>query len=76
MNILEVIKKLDGRTDVWFRPISWRQLGCAYALRPNDERIDFVPTAHGGQLAHFPYLYDVLGEWEIVNPHDVVSEKG
>jgi hypothetical protein len=75
MNLIEVVEELDGRHDMWFRPISMRDTGYAYSINPeNKDYVQFVPTLHGGIPASFPRVIDILYEWEIVKPQDVLKE--
>lgn len=47
-----------------------RGKGAAFCVEM--KRVQFVPTARGGQPARFPDADDICGEWEVVSP-DVVN---
>lgn len=70
MNLLEAIQ---GAGENWFRSIGWH--GSAfYVHRPSglihkESKVD-------GDICKFPlFEFQALGEWEIVTPEQVLSER-
>lgn len=72
MKLHEVLEKLDGNTELWFRPVSWKGWSSAFALTPYGHTA-LVPTSRGG---HTSMTYDaslLKGDWEIVTADQVLN---
>lgn len=58
----------------WFRPVSLRGSGIAYCIKGG--YLHCVPSASGGILGAPNKADSLRGEWEILSPDDVLSERG
>lgn len=57
--------------DVWFRPASYKGIRYAWTTRGiNTER---VPGPGGGVTHMTCSVADLAGDWEIVDPYDVIE---
>lgn len=70
MNLLEAIEQAG---DNWFRPVHWKNSGMAYQLSGDS----FVVRAnhHDGIYGLNLAVSTITGEWEIVTPEQVMSER-
>jgi hypothetical protein len=71
MKLHEAIEALTA--DHWFRPVSWRGSGVAYAVKEGHSF--FVPSSRGGIEGMTGDLNDLAGEWELTTPDDVLGER-
>lgn len=63
-----------NRESIWARPVSWRGLGMALDYNTENERLDVVPFfAHPHSYA--PTLDELIEEWELVDPFNVLEER-
>jgi len=79
MTFLEALKEARENTNTWFRPISWRKYGQAFAVTKRErisliEEIILVPSSHGGLRAAFPEPGCFFEEWETTNAYIVNNE--
>lgn len=72
MKLHEVLEKLDGNTELWFRPISWKGRESAYTL-DGGGCTKYVPTSFGGNISMTPSITLLKGDWEIVTPDQVLN---
>ena len=74
MKIHEAISRVGDDLGFWFRPVTWKGRGEAFAL-DHQRRTHRVPTARGGDL-HMTHNADILaGDWEVVTPDEVLEER-
>lgn len=69
MKFSEAIEKAGE--EFWFRPVSWRNTGTAYAVI--DGYVMIVPFI-SYSVASFPKAKCLLADWEVLSPEDVISE--
>lgn len=71
MKIHEVLKNVGSDLNKWFRPVSFRGMGTAFAVKHGV--IVFVPSSEGGIRATLT-ASQLMEDWEIVDPDDVLDE--
>lgn len=71
MKLHEVFTPYVMSGKVWFRPRGWKKQ--AYAVK--NECTYLVPHGEGGVLGMTPDTFYLAGEWELVEPEDVLDEK-
>ena len=74
MNLLEAIKGAQD-TGRWFRPVSWKNYGEAFAISAEGDWTELVPTSKGGKAFMTSTIAGLMGEWELVTPEEVCNEK-
>lgn len=73
MNILDAISAISiSEGKLWCRPISWK--GSVEALTLKNDELLLVPTLKGGSRYSLNYIEDIITEWEIVTPEEVLKE--
>lgn len=73
MTLQEAIKGVEGKEELWFRPVSYKDLGMAFMVF--DEITHRVPTDKGGRRDMTHYVEELLGEWEVINREKVIGER-
>lgn len=77
MKIHEVLAEAmsnDNPFDVWFRPITWRKSGMAFALDYDLKSTVMVPNSTGGIPQMTKEVVDLMADWEIVSPDFILEE--
>jgi len=76
MNFLQALEICRNDKYLWFRPIEWRVFKIAYVVEPrsdySNEEIRLVPTSKGGRATFYASPAELLGDWEVVTPDDVL----
>ena len=78
MKINEVITAVienESPLDLWFRPVTWRNSGQAFALDYDKKRTVFVPNSMGGFPEMTKEVDDLIADWEIVDADTVLEER-
>jgi hypothetical protein len=68
----EVLEHLNGDTTYWFRPVSWKGRGQAHALSATGKTV-LVPSARGGDPHMTNNPNDLMDDWEVVTPDQVLG---
>lgn len=77
MKIHEVLAEAmsnDNPYEVWFRPITWRKSGMAFALDYDLKSTVMVPTSTGGIPQMTKEVVDLMADWEIVSSDFIYEE--
>ena len=73
MTVKDAIHKLQGSDEHnWIRPISWRGSGNGISIK--DGSLYVVPSSRGG-WPWIPSIGDLVEDWEIVDPDEVLKER-
>lgn len=70
MKLHEVLETLNGSSDYWFRPVSWKGVRTAYTFK--NGFIYLVPSHRGGEpsMTNNPDL--LMGDWEFLSADRVL----
>ena len=69
----EVLRRSDVQAgDMWFRPVGYRGSRVAYRLEAGQV---YLAGGMGSRPGLFPHIEDLLGDWEVVSPVDVLKGK-
>jgi hypothetical protein len=63
-----------AREGIWVRPVSWRGTGRALDYNVETHDLDVVPFANRA-TQYTPTIDELIEEWELVNPADVLKER-
>lgn len=84
MNIVQAVEtarllnEANG-VDWWFRPKSWKGSGIALAYSGSKDSPDLIIVVPHGPSGAFPAQLprgrDIVGDWEVVSPDQVLKEK-
>lgn len=73
MTLQEAIKAVQGKEELWFRPVSWKDLGIAFTIIGEDAYR--VPSSKGGRQDMTHDIDELLGEWEVIGREYVIGER-
>lgn len=76
MTLQEALKSLQESNGVlWMRPVCWKGIGEAIRLSGDGLTTELVPTVRGGVTYMTRAVKNLLGEWEVVTPDQVLTER-
>lgn len=74
MKLHEVLLYINDDEDGnWFRPRRWKGRGLAFTIKAGE--IYRVPSSRGGELFMSYNPEDLMDDWEIISPDNVLKEQ-
>jgi len=70
---MKLHEAIEQAVDQWFRPVAWRGSGMAFMLKKGETYV--VPNSHGGRKFMTTVTGELAGDWEILDPDDVLKER-